>query len=216
MRASKWLCLMAGATLAMAAGVQAQPVVHHTTTHHTTTRHTAKRSKARVTSGPPSVQQVLQLFQVIHVDDALRQMNTQMAHVMAEAVPCVPAAYWEGFIDAGSTREVLDRMVPVYQRHFTEGEVDGLVRFYRSPLGQKVLTVMPETMAEAAKVGQQWGVERRQDMLGELQRQGKLDGQGRCPADPAVGSSIPKLAVPATVPQPARAASTAAPPGPGH
>ena len=121
MRASKWLFLVAGATLTLAAGVQAHPVTHHRT----------KTSKARVASGPPSVQQVLQLFQVIHVGDELQQMNAQMAHVMAQAMPCVPVSYWQGFIDAGSTREVMDRMVPVYQRHFTEGEVEGLISFYR-------------------------------------------------------------------------------------
>ena len=210
MRACKWWCLVAAATLSLATGVQAYPVKHHTT------KHTTRTAKPHASSGPPSVQQVLELFQVIHVGDELRQMNTQMAQLMAQAVPCVPAPYWQGFIDTGSTSQVLDRMVPVYQRHFTAAEVDGLVKFYRSPLGQKVLAQMPETMAEAAKVGQQWGVERRQEMLGALQRQGTLDGQGRCPADPAVASSSLRLAIPATIPQPARAASTGAAPGPGH
>ena len=212
MCASKWLCLVAAATLSLTAGVQAHPVKHHSPTKHSS----KKTAKTHVTSGPPSVEQVLELFQVIHVGDALRQMNTQMAQLMAHTVPCVPASYWQDFIDTESTRVVLERMVPVYQRHFTEGDVDGLVKFYRSPLGRKVLAEMPETMAEAAKVGQQWGVERRQKMLGTLQRQGKLNDQERCPADPAVASSSQKLAIPGTVLQPAQAASTGASSGSRH
>ncbi|MEO6800116.1 MAG: DUF2059 domain-containing protein [Rhodanobacter sp.] len=206
MRASKWLWLVAAAALTLAGTVQSHPAKHHSTKH----------VRSHVTSGPPSVQQVLQLFQVIHVGDVLDQMNARMAQLMAQAVPCVPASYWQGFIDAESSKQVLERMVPAYQRHFTEGDVDGLVKFYRSPLGQKVLTEMPEAMAEAEKVGQQWGIGRRQEMLGALQRQGKLDGQGRCPAVPAVASSTQLLALPNGAGQPARAVSSGAPPVDRH
>ncbi len=45
--------------------------------------------------------------------------------------------------------EFLDSMVPVYQKHLTRGDVDGLVAFYSSPTGQKMLKEMPEMMAES-------------------------------------------------------------------
>jgi len=45
--------------------------------------------------------------------------------------------------------EMLQAMVPVYQRHWTKGDVDAMVEFYSSPTGQKILKDMPATMAEA-------------------------------------------------------------------
>lgn len=45
--------------------------------------------------------------------------------------------------------EVMQSMVPVYQKHFTKGDVDALVVFYSSPTGQKVLREMPAIMGEA-------------------------------------------------------------------
>jgi hypothetical protein len=45
--------------------------------------------------------------------------------------------------------EVLESMVPVYQKHFTKGDVDALVVFYGSPTGQKMLREMPAIMGEA-------------------------------------------------------------------
>ena len=45
--------------------------------------------------------------------------------------------------------EILEAMVPVYQKHFTKGDVDALVAFYSSPTGQKVLQEMPAITAEA-------------------------------------------------------------------
>jgi len=133
----------------------------------------------------PSEQQVRQLFEVMHMSQMFGQMNSQMAGVMGQAVPCVPASYWQGFIDANGSQQLLSRMVPIYQSHFTADDVAGLLKFYQSPLGQKVITQMPLTMAEGMKVGQQWGRERGQAMIQQLQQKGTLDAQGRCPASPA-------------------------------
>ncbi len=139
----------------------------------------------------PSEQQVRQLFEVMHMSQTFSRMNAQMAEVMGKAVPCVPASYWQGFIDANSSQQLLTRMVPVYQSHFTADDVAGLLTFYRSPLGQKVITQMPLTMAEGMKISQQWGRERGQAMITELQRKGTLDTQGRCPASPGVTAPQP-------------------------
>ena len=45
--------------------------------------------------------------------------------------------------------EMLQAMVPVYQRHFTKGDVDALIAFYSSPTGQKMLHELPSIMSEA-------------------------------------------------------------------
>ncbi|HEY1588119.1 MAG TPA: DUF2059 domain-containing protein [Rhodanobacter sp.] len=139
----------------------------------------------QVLAAQPSEQQVRQLFEVMHMSQVFGQMNAQMTSVMTQAVPCVPASYWQGFIDANGTRQLVSRMVPIYQDHFTADDVAGLLKFYQSPLGQKVITQMPRTMAEGLKAGQQWGRERGQAMIKDLQQKGTLDANGRCPASPA-------------------------------
>lgn len=45
--------------------------------------------------------------------------------------------------------EMLQSMVPVYQKHFTKGDVDALIAFYGTPTGQKVLRELPAITAEA-------------------------------------------------------------------
>lgn len=137
------------------------------------------------TPKPPSEAQVRQLMDVFGVDRMLGQMNSQMAAMMQQQLPCVPADYWQGFIDAKGARELTERMVPIYQRHFSAADIQGLLKFYRSPLGKKVITEMPATMAEGMQLGQEWGRERAQAMLADLQKGGKIDAQGRCPAAPA-------------------------------
>lgn len=45
--------------------------------------------------------------------------------------------------------EMLEAMVPAYQRHFIKGDIDNLVAFYSSPTGAKLLRETPAMMAEA-------------------------------------------------------------------
>jgi hypothetical protein len=45
--------------------------------------------------------------------------------------------------------EMIDAMIPVYQKHLTKGDVDGLVAFYTSPTGQKMIKELPAMTAES-------------------------------------------------------------------
>jgi uncharacterized protein len=45
--------------------------------------------------------------------------------------------------------EMMQAMVPTYQKHFTKGDMDALVAFYTSPAGQKFLREMPAITMEA-------------------------------------------------------------------
>lgn len=147
---------------------------------------TTVAEQARATQ--PSAKQVHELLQVMHMNQVLGEMNSQVIGMMGQTLPCVPATHWQDFIDAEGTKQLMDQMVPIYQRHFTAKDIAGLLKFYKSPLGQKVLTKMPETMAEGMKIGQAWGRQRAQAMIGELQQAGTLDANGRCPASVPVPS----------------------------
>ena len=48
--------------------------------------------------------------------------------------------------------EMIDTMVPIYQKHLTRGDVDTLIAFYSTPTGQKLLKEMPEISAETMQI----------------------------------------------------------------
>jgi uncharacterized protein len=45
--------------------------------------------------------------------------------------------------------EMLQAMVPTYQKHLTKGDIDALVAFYSSSTGQKLLRELPSMMSES-------------------------------------------------------------------
>ena len=143
----------------------------------------------QVLAAQPSEQQVRRLMDVIGLGKSLTQMNTQIATSMQQALPCVSANYWQNYMDDKSSNEFMGRLVPAFQKHFTADEIDGMVKFYGSPLGQKVLTEMPAALSEANQAGQQWSTEHRQQMIAKLEQAGTLGANGRCPASAFAGAT---------------------------
>jgi uncharacterized protein len=47
--------------------------------------------------------------------------------------------------------EMLQAMVPVYQKHLSKGDIETIVAFYSTPTGQKLLREMPAMMGEATQ-----------------------------------------------------------------
>lgn len=48
--------------------------------------------------------------------------------------------------------EMLDDMVPTYQKHLTHGDIQAVLAFYKSPVGQKLLSEQPAMTQEAMQV----------------------------------------------------------------
>jgi|SRR5271155_1528596 hypothetical protein len=48
--------------------------------------------------------------------------------------------------------DVLRDMIPIYQSHFSESDLNQIVAFYSSPVGQKVLEEMPAMYAELVRI----------------------------------------------------------------
>ena len=74
--------------------------------------------------------------------------------------------------------DLIDAMIPVYQRHLSKGEVDALVAFYSAPTGQKILKEMPAMTAEAmeassgiAKKMMAKAMQQVQDQIVQMQKQ---------------------------------------------
>lgn len=53
--------------------------------------------------------------------------------------------------------ELLNEVAKVYAEHFTETELKGLVTFYKSPLGQKMVNEEPGIIDESLRRAQTWG-----------------------------------------------------------
>jgi uncharacterized protein len=71
---------------------------------------------------------------------------------------------------------VLPQMVDLYAKHYTHEDVLALLEFYRSPVGQKAITLMPLLMQEGGEIGQRWMEPRMPKIMDTLQQRLRAEG----------------------------------------
>jgi len=88
--------------------------------------------------------------------------------------PNVDPTFWDDFLKEVKPEDLVNMVVPVYDRNFTDAEIDGMLAFYSSPVGQKVLSKLPVVLQESMQVGQTWGQELSKKIMQKLQQKGYI------------------------------------------
>ena len=52
---------------------------------------------------------------------------------------------------------LLDSIAPIYKKHLTEKELDGMIKFYESDVGKSMIEKMPLITSESMMIGAAWG-----------------------------------------------------------
>lgn len=101
--------------------------------------------------------------------DALgRQTIDAIVRQVRPDVPNVPASFWEEFLKSTDPHGIIDELAPVYEKHFTPVELSELIKFYESPVGQKLLEVQPQLNKDALRAGQIYGTKVTHELMRQL------------------------------------------------
>ena len=97
-----------------------------------------------------------------------------MVPAQRAANPQIPGAFWDAFLARArrSLPQLVEAMVPVYASHFSQAELEQLVRFYESPLGKHLSEVQPLILQESMQAGQTWGAAIGREVGESLSRSG--------------------------------------------
>lgn len=87
------------------------------------------------------------------------QMRDKILDTFKRAMPQVPAEIWSGFSAECDPRDLEDAIVPLYLASFTAEELDAMLVFYHSPVGEKLLRKQPEIFRASSEAGRQWAAE---------------------------------------------------------
>jgi len=69
-----------------------------------------------------------------------------------------------------------EQLVAIYAKHFTQEDVRGLLTFYSSDLGKKLVAAMPAVFQESAAAGQQWAQTQMPRIATTLQTRLRAEG----------------------------------------
>ena len=78
--------------------------------------------------------------------------------------------FFERFQTKLDPASLINLIVPIYAKYLSQDELDGLIKFYQTPLGQKALSVVPQILSESQLAGKQFGEKAgRESMIEVLQ-----------------------------------------------
>ncbi|MYM85121.1 DUF2059 domain-containing protein [Duganella sp. FT50W] len=92
---------------------------------------------------------------------------------MEAELPKAVSAMQSVLSDPTIVDDILNQTVPIYARNFSADELRQITAFYRTPVGAKMLTKMPQLMGEGMQVGQQIVARRVGPMMQKLQQEQK-------------------------------------------
>ena len=115
---------------------------------------------------PASRDDIILLLQTMHSHDLLQktmevqaQSMRQLFHDMllkdtGKVPPDFDARFKKAMADlikGMPMDEIMQAMIPAYQKHFTHGDIAAMNTFYSSPVGQKVLEELPAVMQDGMR-----------------------------------------------------------------
>jgi len=134
----------------------------------------------------PKEQDIRKLLTLTKAEQMGIQVIEQMISVFRNANPTVGEQFWTELRNEIKPGEILEKVVPIYDRHLSHDDVKATLAFYESAAGKRMLEAQPRLFHESMTVGQEWGTQQA------LKVQKKLTDAG-----------FPPPAAPAPAPAPA-------------
>jgi hypothetical protein len=130
---------------------------------------------------PAKEADIRSLMELVGARDALQDFAAHGADQLREnLVASVPSsergqqfvnAFIEDYKAKFNPDDATTQLVTIYDQHFTQDEIKGLLQFYGSPIGQKFAAEMPKINGEMQAANRAFSMRIAKDVLQELRKQ---------------------------------------------
>ena len=87
----------------------------------------------------------------------VEQMKTQMLTGLKGQMKDVPDSMWVRFEQKLDMNQLLEKIVPLYDKYYSLEDLRAVNAFYSSGVGQRVLATLPKITQESMAIGMEWG-----------------------------------------------------------
>jgi len=108
-------------------------------------------------SAPAAPESIKALMHKTGAGDMSIQMMNQLIPSLKKMIPDAPESFWSDVMSEYDPDEMINIIIPVYQKHLSEEDIKEINTFYDSPAGKKLIHVQPAIMQESMLLGQQYG-----------------------------------------------------------
>lgn len=103
------------------------------------------------------------------------QVMNQMMASFQKSFTKVNPEFWEECKKEMKADDITNLIIPIYDKYYTESDLDQLIVFYNSTIGKKMISTMPQVMQESMIAGQAWGKQISEKVIEQLKAKGHLE-----------------------------------------
>ena len=111
---------------------------------------------------------IAELLETMGSTQAMKTSFEYMINYYKQNNPQISSEYWDNSLKHVDYNELVQKLVPVYSKHFTEQEIVDLLNFYNTSTGKKMIEKMPAILEESMEIGRKWGIELAQKIEEEI------------------------------------------------
>ena len=125
-----------------------------------------KKQAPQQTAKQKKIRQLLELTGGAKMGETvLKQMLAMLGNN-----PAVPQGFAAKFQELAKPAELIEQIVPIYEKHTDEATLDGVIKFFSSKVGKTWLAAQPKIMRESMVASQKWGRELANKAVKELRK----------------------------------------------
>jgi hypothetical protein len=100
-----------------------------------------------------------------------RSLESQIG-MMKKTSTQVPSKYWDELLKEVDADKFIELLLPIYDKHFSNEELEGIIAFYETPVGKKLVSTLPQVMEESGAAGAIYGQEVAARVIKRMQAEG--------------------------------------------
>jgi uncharacterized protein len=113
----------------------------------------AEVSTTSAPTHPATPEQIREYFKLVQLDRTVQGLMEHMLKAaQATSAPYFPQSFWEDMSKTFNNYDFLADLIPIYQKHISQEDMNSILMFYRTDTGQRLLAAQPIMMAEGQSI----------------------------------------------------------------
>ncbi|MFZ4706156.1 MAG: DUF2059 domain-containing protein [Bacteroidales bacterium] len=102
------------------------------------------------------------------------QIAQKVISSFREKYPDIDQHFWDELEKEIKPDDLINTVIPIYAKYYSENDIDQIIAFYNSPAGKKMIELTPLILQESMTSGKNWGVQIAEKIIKRLKENGYL------------------------------------------
>lgn len=114
---------------------------------------------------------IVKLLELTGARNIAMQMLDNIIPMFQKSYSSVNQSFWDEARKEIMSDDLMNLILPIYDKYYTEDDLDQMIAFHSSPVGKKIAALQPQITKESMDAGYIWGQEVGRKVIEKLKRE---------------------------------------------